>query len=43
MFTKLDTDGGGTLSINEITSLFEENGIHMTKGEVADMFSNAKR
>lgn len=43
MFLKLDTDGGGTLSIDEITSMFAENGINMTQGEVADMFANAKR
>jgi len=41
MFQKLDSDGGGTLSIEEITSLFKENGIHMSQEEVADMFANA--
>lgn len=30
MFSKLDEDGGGTLDCGEITSLFKENGIHMT-------------
>ena len=29
------------MSIEEITSLFKENGIHMTEEEVADMFANA--
>lgn len=38
---KLDSDGGGTLSIGEITSLFKENGILMSEAEVADMFANA--
>ena len=43
MFKKLDQDGGGTLSIWEITTLFKENGIHMSEAEVADMFANAQR
>ena len=43
MFDKLDEDGGGTLSIEERTSLFKENGILMSEAEVADMFANAKR
>ena len=43
MFEKLDQDGGGTLSIEEITSLFAENGIQMTEAEVADMFASARR
>jgi len=43
MFQKLDQDGGGTLSIDEITSLFKENGINMTPEQVADMFANAQR
>jgi Ca2+-binding EF-hand superfamily protein len=30
MFRKLDSDGGGTLSVNEIHSMFVENGINMT-------------
>ena len=41
MFAKLDEDGGGTLDVGEITSLFKENGIFMTEEEVADMFANA--
>jgi Ca2+-binding EF-hand superfamily protein len=41
MFDKLDADGGGTLDMGEITSLFKENGIHMTEAEVANMFANA--
>jgi len=43
MFQKLDADGGGTLSIDEIKSLFVENGINMTKDAVAEMFANAIR
>jgi hypothetical protein len=31
MFSKLDTDGGGTLSMEEITDLFVTNGIQMEK------------
>ena len=31
------------MSIDEITSLFEENGINMSESEVADMFANAQR
>ena len=41
MFAKLDEDCGGTLSVDEITGLFVENGIHMSEAEVADMFANA--
>lgn len=41
MFKELDTDGGGTLSIQEITSLFKKNGINMLEEEVADMFANS--
>lgn len=43
MFEKLDEDGGGTLSIEEITSLFKENGLDMSEAQVADMFANAGR
>lgn len=43
MFEKLDSDGGGTLSVDEIHSMFVENGINMTKNDVADMFANAQR
>jgi Ca2+-binding EF-hand superfamily protein len=43
MFDKLDADGGGTLSIDEITALFVENDIHMSEQEVADLFANAIR
>ena len=43
MFAVLDADGGGTLDMGEIASLFHENGIHMTKAQVADMFAEAKR
>lgn len=43
MFDKLDQDGGGTLSVDEITSLFCENGITMSEAQVADMFAEAMR
>jgi len=43
MFNELDEDGGGTLSIEEITSLFKANGIGMTEGNVANMFAGAQR
>lgn len=41
MFSILDADGGGTLDCGEITALFKENGIHMSKEQVADMFEEA--
>lgn len=43
MFDRLDADGGGTLDIGEITALFKENGICMTKEQVANMFGEASR
>jgi Ca2+-binding EF-hand superfamily protein len=43
MFDKLDADGGGTLDMGEITALFQKNGIHMTKEQVANLFAEAKR
>ena len=43
MFDKLDEDGGGTLDCGEICALFSENGIHMSKEQVANMFSEALR
>lgn len=43
MFLKLDEDGSNTLSMSEITTLFEENGINMTIEQVANMFANAQR
>ncbi len=43
MFNKLDEDGGGTLDCAEIQALFKENGIHMTKEQVANMFGEAIR
>ena len=30
MFDKLDADGGGTLDMGEITTLFQKNGIMMS-------------
>ena len=41
MFLKLDEDGSNTLSMQEIAALFKENGIAMTKEQVADMFAAA--
>jgi Ca2+-binding EF-hand superfamily protein len=41
MFKVLDEDGSNSLSIGEITKLFKENGINMTRTEVALMFANA--
>jgi len=43
MFAKLDTDGSNAISIPEIKELFLENGIEMTREEVAEMFSIVKR
>jgi hypothetical protein len=43
MFLKLDEDGSNTLSMSEITALFEENGIKMTIEQVANMFAGAQR
>jgi len=31
MFSRLDADGGGSLDCGEITTLFKENGIHMSQ------------
>lgn len=43
MFLKLDEDGSNTLDMGEIATLFKENGINMTKEQVANMFCNALR
>lgn len=43
MFLKLDEDGSNTLSMSEITALFDENGIKMTIEQVAKMFSAAQK
>ena len=43
MFLKLDEDGSNTLSMSEITALFDENGIKMTIEQVAKMFAGAQR
>lgn len=43
MFARLDSDGGGTLDMNEIAALFESNGVPMTMEQVADMFAEAMR
>jgi hypothetical protein len=43
MFKTIDEDGGGTLSLQEIWSLFRQNGIMMSTDEVAALFKNAQR
>ena len=43
MFLKLDEDGSNTLSMSEITALFDENGIKMTIEQIATMFAGAQR
>ena len=43
MFAKLDLDGGGTLDMVEIATLFKENSIPMSVQQVADMFAESKR
>ena len=43
MFGKLDKDFSGSLDFAEITALFKENGINMTKEQVANMFAEAFR
>jgi hypothetical protein len=43
MFLKLDEDGSNTLDMGEITALFKENGINMTKEQISNMFCNALR
>lgn len=43
MFTKLDQDGSMSLDCGEIERLFCNNGIHMSKEQIADMFGEAKR
>ena len=43
MFAKLDTDGSNSISMDEMQELFRENGINMTRPEVAEMFSIVKK
>jgi hypothetical protein len=43
MFARLDSDGGGTLDMGEITAIFKTNGVPMTMEQVADMFGEANR
>ena len=43
MFAKLDTDGSNSISMDEMQELFLENGINMTRVEVAEMFSIVKK
>ena len=43
MFIKLDTDGSNAISMDEMQELFLENGIDMTREEVAEMFQVVKK
>jgi Ca2+-binding EF-hand superfamily protein len=43
MFGKLDTDKSNALDMQEMSELFNENGVTMTKKQVAEMFSACKR
>lgn len=43
MFIKLDTDGSNAISMDEMQELFLENGIDMTREEVAEMFCIVKK
>ena len=43
MFYKLDTDGSNAISMDEMQELFLENGLQMTREEVAEMFSIVKK
>ena len=38
MFHKLDTDGSNAISMDEMQELFVENGLSMSREEVAEMF-----
>lgn len=43
MFRKLDTDGSNAISMGEMQELFNENGLKMTREEIAHMFSVVKQ
>ena len=43
MFAKLDTDGSNSISMDEMQELFLENGLKMTREEVAEMFCIVKK
>ena len=43
MFQKLDADGSNAISMDEMQELFSENGIVMTREEVAEMFCIVKK
>lgn len=43
MFYKLDTDGSNAISMDEMQELFLENGLQMTREEVAEMFCIVKK
>ena len=43
MFAKLDADGSNGIDMDEMQELFLENGLKMTRVEVAEMFSIVKR
>ena len=42
MFYKLDTDGSNAISMDEMQELFVENGLSMSREEVAEMFCVVK-
>lgn len=43
MFAVMDLDGGGTVSVGEVTALFKSAGIDSSMEEIADMFAEAQR
>ena len=43
MFQKLDADGSNAISMDEMQELFSDNGIVMTREEVAEMFCIVKK
>jgi len=43
MFLKLDTDGSNAISMEEMQELFVENGLNMTREEIAEMFCVVKK
>lgn len=43
MFVKLDADGSNAISMDEMQELFLENGLKMTREEVAEMFCIVKK
>ena len=43
MFIKLDADGSNAISMDEMQELFLENGLDMTREQVAEMFCIVKK